>query len=79
MDEELAKWIEVKSLGDNAFVIATDTCFSVLAHEFYGCLQNSIYFTDNKDIFKLDNDNGSIEIMSELSQSCFQMFVPSFL
>ncbi|KAL9861182.1 hypothetical protein AtNW77_Chr1g0066091 [Arabidopsis thaliana] len=51
----LAKWIEVKSLGDNAFVIATDTCFSVLAHEFYGCLQNSIYFTDNKDIFKLDN------------------------
>ncbi|CAL9239419.1 unnamed protein product [Arabidopsis halleri] len=62
MDEELAKWKEVKSLGDNAFVMATDTCFSVLAHEFYGCLQNSIYFTDNEEkvekvikVFKLDN------------------------
>ncbi|KAG7585914.1 F-box-like domain superfamily [Arabidopsis thaliana x Arabidopsis arenosa] len=86
MDEELVKWKEVKSLGDNAFVMATDTCFSVLAHEFYGCLQNSIYFTDNEEkmekvikVFKLDNGNGSIETMSEPCQSCFQMFVPSFL
>ncbi|KAG7585920.1 hypothetical protein ISN45_Aa02g012690 [Arabidopsis thaliana x Arabidopsis arenosa] len=81
-DDEQGKMIEVKSLGDKAFVMATDTCFSVLAHEFYGCLQNSIYFTEDKEIkvFKLDNGNGSsIETMSKFPQSCFQMFVPSFL
>ncbi|CAH2060480.1 unnamed protein product, partial [Thlaspi arvense] len=27
VDEESLKWVEVKSLGDNAIVIATDTCF----------------------------------------------------
>ncbi|XP_010470453.1 PREDICTED: putative F-box protein At1g65770 [Camelina sativa] len=83
MDEELAKWVEVKSLGDNAFVMATDTNFSVLANEFCGCLHNSVYFVDNEEsemkAFKLDNGNGCIETMSEFSESCFQMFVPSFL
>ncbi|XP_020887342.1 F-box protein At2g17690 isoform X3 [Arabidopsis lyrata subsp. lyrata] len=81
MDDELVKWVEVKSLGDNAVMMATDTCFSVLAHEFYGCLPNSIYFTDKeKDeikVFKLDD--GSITTMSKSEKSCFQMFVPSFL
>ncbi|CAH8260547.1 unnamed protein product [Arabidopsis lyrata] len=80
MDYELVKWVEVKSLGDNAFLMATDTCFSVLAREFYGCLPNSIYFTDKENeikVFKLDD--GSITTMSESEQSCFQMFVPSFL
>ncbi|KAG7577315.1 hypothetical protein ISN45_Aa03g016040 [Arabidopsis thaliana x Arabidopsis arenosa] len=80
MDDELVKWVEVKSLGDNAFLMATDTCFSVLAREFYGCLPNSIYFTDKENeikMFKLDD--GSITTMSESEQSCFQMFVPSFL
>ncbi|KAL9299759.1 F-box protein [Arabidopsis thaliana] len=80
-NEELLKWVEVKSLGDKAIVIATDACFSVSAHEFYGCLPNSIYFTDKKEeevkVFKLDD--GSITTMSESEQSCFQMFVPSFL
>ncbi|XP_023644189.1 putative F-box protein At1g65770 [Capsella rubella] len=80
-EEELGKMIEVESLGENAFVIATDTCFSVLACEYYGCLQNSIYFKDAEEdqmkVFKLEN--GSITTMSQPSQSCFQMFVPSFL
>ncbi|KAG7585919.1 F-box-like domain superfamily [Arabidopsis thaliana x Arabidopsis arenosa] len=82
MDEELGKWIEVKTLGDNAFVMATDTCFSVLAHEFYGCLPNSIYFTENKwpKVFELENGNGSIITReTESSKSSFEMFLPSFL
>ncbi|XP_023644178.1 probable F-box protein At1g65740 [Capsella rubella] len=80
MDEELGKWIEVKTLGDKAFLMTSDTCFSVLAHEFYGCLKNSIYFTEQRQIklFKLDNGNGSI-ITSKSSKSSFQMFSPSFL
>ncbi|XP_010474110.1 PREDICTED: putative F-box protein At1g65770 [Camelina sativa] len=82
-DEELGQMMEVKSLGDKAFVLATDTGFSVLAHEYYGCLQNSIYFKDGEkelNVFKLDNGIGSsITTMSQFSQSCFQMFFPSFL
>ncbi|KAG7649914.1 hypothetical protein ISN45_At01g049180 [Arabidopsis thaliana x Arabidopsis arenosa] len=35
VDEELGKWVEVKSLRDSAVVMATDTCFSVMAHEYY--------------------------------------------
>ncbi|ESQ50718.1 hypothetical protein EUTSA_v10023184mg [Eutrema salsugineum] len=80
VDEELEKWVQVKSLGDNALVMATDTCFSVLTHEFNGCLPNSIYFSDEDEyeinVFKLDD--GSIMTMSGYSQDCFQMFVPSF-
>ncbi|XP_010511502.1 PREDICTED: uncharacterized protein At1g65760-like [Camelina sativa] len=82
MDEELSKWVEVKTLGYKAFMMSPDTCFSVLAHEFHfhGCLQNSIYFTENlwPKVFKLDNDNGSI-ITSKSSKRSFQMFSPSFL
>ncbi|ESQ46665.1 hypothetical protein EUTSA_v10000488mg, partial [Eutrema salsugineum] len=33
IDEELWKCVEAKSLGDNAFVMATDTCFSVFKLE----------------------------------------------
>ncbi|KFK38928.1 hypothetical protein AALP_AA3G178500 [Arabis alpina] len=82
MDEESGKWVEVKSLGDYAIVMATDCCFSVLANEFYGCLQSSIYFSDDEEelnMFKLDD--GSITTtttMTGVSHSCFEMFVPSF-
>ncbi|KAG7585365.1 hypothetical protein ISN45_Aa02g007220 [Arabidopsis thaliana x Arabidopsis arenosa] len=81
VDEELGKWVEVKSLGDSAIVVATDTCFSVLAREYYGCVPNSIYFIDEKEVevkvFRLDD--GSIASMFGFDRSCFQMFVPSFL
>ncbi|XP_010436246.1 PREDICTED: F-box protein At4g35733-like [Camelina sativa] len=88
MDVENVKWVEVKSLGDEAFVMATDSCFSVLAREYYGCLENSIYFIDKEDkkgdvkVFKLGD--GSITKMaddssSSSSHSCFQMLNPSFV
>ncbi|CAH8256568.1 unnamed protein product [Arabidopsis lyrata] len=81
VDEELGKWVEVKSLGDSAVVMATDTFFSVLAREYYGCVPNSIYFIDEKEVevkvFRLDD--GSIASMFGFERSCFQLFVPSFL
>ncbi|VVB10125.1 unnamed protein product [Arabis nemorensis] len=82
MDEEMVEWVEIKSLGDQAFVMATDSCFSVLASEYYGCLENSIYFTDEEEkdnvkVFKLCD--GSITKMVKSScESCFQMFSPPF-
>ncbi|CAA7025739.1 unnamed protein product [Microthlaspi erraticum] len=83
IDDDSCQWEEVKSLGGNAFVMATDTRFSVVASEYYGCLENSIYFTDEhkraKDyeikVFKLDD--GSITTMSGYYQDCFQMFFPN--
>jgi hypothetical protein len=49
LDEEGSKWDLLKSLGDRAFVLSTDCCFSVSAQEFVGCKQNCIYFTDECD------------------------------
>ncbi|XP_010531013.1 PREDICTED: F-box protein At2g17690 [Tarenaya hassleriana] len=91
LDEEWGRWMEVKSLGDRAFVMATDCCFSVSALEFNGCLENSIYFTDEDEdeqkpgfglnghdlrVFKLDD--GSITYLKSFYNH-FQMFFPSFL
>ncbi|CAL9027304.1 unnamed protein product [Prunus brigantina] len=50
-DEELGgRWVEVKSLGDQAFFLSVDCCFSLLATELEGCKGNCIYFTDSNDI-----------------------------
>ncbi|EOA15808.1 hypothetical protein CARUB_v10007343mg [Capsella rubella] len=82
MDVENVEWVEVKCLGDKALVMATDSCFSVLASDYHGCLENSIYFIDNEEkndvkMFKLGD--GSITKMADSSsQSCFQMFIPHF-
>ncbi|ESQ50938.1 hypothetical protein EUTSA_v10022973mg [Eutrema salsugineum] len=80
VDEELKKWVQVQSGGDNALVMATDTCFSVSPHEFNGYLPNSIYLSDEDEyeisMFKLDEC--SIMTSSGYSQTCFQMFVPRF-
>lgn len=50
LDEEGGRWIEVKSLGDQAFFLAMDCSFSVLAQEVAGCKGNCIYFTDQNDL-----------------------------
>ncbi|CAL9242695.1 unnamed protein product [Arabidopsis halleri] len=36
MDEDLAKWVEVSSLGDKALIVARDSCFTVVASEYHG-------------------------------------------
>ncbi|CAN8229247.1 unnamed protein product [Cochlearia groenlandica] len=90
-DEELVKWVEIRCLGDKAFVIGDDCCFSVLATDFHGCLEDSIYFMDKQ---RTDQDNdyeiakvfklldGSIttnNLVDSFFQSCFDMFSPPFL
>ncbi|KAL0698405.1 hypothetical protein Bca4012_054527 [Brassica carinata] len=83
MDMELVEWVEVKSLGDKAFVMATDSCFSVVARDYYGCLENAIYFTEKKDVksvnvFKL-GDGSVTKLVESSSKGCFQMFYPPFV
>ncbi|EOA37720.1 hypothetical protein CARUB_v10012459mg [Capsella rubella] len=85
MDEDLLKWVEVSCLGDKAIIVTIDSCFTILASEYYGCLENAIYFSEKGDdsVFKLDD--GSIitkkvdSSSSSSHQSCFQMFSTSFL
>jgi len=44
LDEEWGRWLDVKNLGDVAFVLGKDSNFSLSAQEYYGCERNSIYF-----------------------------------
>ncbi|KAM3757735.1 hypothetical protein ACB098_02G212000 [Castanea mollissima] len=50
LDQEWGRWIMVKNLGDQVFILGNDCSFSVSATEFSGCKGNSIYFTDENDI-----------------------------
>uniref|UniRef100_A0A2N9I036 KIB1-4 beta-propeller domain-containing protein n=1 Tax=Fagus sylvatica TaxID=28930 RepID=A0A2N9I036_FAGSY len=45
-EEELGRWDFVNSLGDRAFVLCNDCCFSISAEEFSGFKRNCIYFTE---------------------------------
>ncbi|XP_062028517.1 putative F-box protein At1g65770 [Rosa rugosa] len=50
LNGELGRWVEVKSLGDGAFFLAMDCCFSVSAQELAGCKGNCIYFSDENNV-----------------------------
>ncbi|PRQ55531.1 hypothetical protein RchiOBHm_Chr1g0325601 [Rosa chinensis] len=50
LNGELGRWVEVKSLGDRAFFLAMDCCFSVSAQELAGCRGNCIYFSDENNV-----------------------------
>ncbi|VVB10126.1 unnamed protein product [Arabis nemorensis] len=81
MDEELGEWVEVSSLEDKALIVDEDSCFTVLASEFHGCLKNAVYFFDDGDIYgilKLD-DRSIINMTDSSPRSCFQMFSFPFL
>ncbi|XP_050368299.1 putative F-box protein At1g65770 [Argentina anserina] len=47
---ELGRWVEVKSLVDQAIFLANDCSFSVSAKELAGCEGNCIYFTDENNV-----------------------------
>ncbi|GMY11131.1 putative F-box protein At1g65770 [Fagus crenata] len=49
-------WDLVNGLGDRAFVLGIDCCFSVSTEEFYGFKRNCIYFTDIRSVFNLEDD-----------------------
>jgi hypothetical protein len=51
LDEEQGRWDLEKSLGDRAFVLGLDGCFSVSAEEFSGYKRNCIYFVFQFETF----------------------------
>lgn len=50
LDEEWGRWVEVKSLGEKAFLLTYDCCFAVRAKEYVGFKENCIYFTEQFDM-----------------------------
>ncbi|PON66447.1 F-box domain containing protein [Trema orientale] len=46
---DVSRWVEIKSLGDEALFVGDSTSVSVLASNFLGCQENCIYFTNDKD------------------------------
>lgn len=50
LDEECGKWVEVKCLGEQAFVLSYDCCFAIRAKEYVGFRKNCIYFTEQFDM-----------------------------
>lgn len=44
LDEEWGRWLDVKSLGDHAFVLGKDSNLSLSARDYNGCEENSVYF-----------------------------------
>ncbi|GMN29152.1 hypothetical protein TIFTF001_002320 [Ficus carica] len=46
LDEELVKCVEVKSLGEQAFVLTVHCCVAVRAKEYVGFRENCIYFAE---------------------------------
>ncbi|KAH8508140.1 hypothetical protein H0E87_010322 [Populus deltoides] len=82
LDEELATWVDVKSLDDQIFVLGTDCSFSISCREFNGGKGNCIYFVDGDDhagrglsassihVFQLeDRSIGKLDVMPEFSDS----------
>jgi hypothetical protein len=50
-------WDLVNNLGNRAFVLGNDSCFSVSTEEFSGFKRSCIYFTDDKTrFFNLEDD-----------------------
>lgn len=50
LDEEWGRWVEVKNLGDQAFILGADCSFSISARDFAGFHGNCIYFTEQLDL-----------------------------
>ncbi|KAL5557446.1 hypothetical protein UlMin_039682 [Ulmus minor] len=50
LDQDWGTWVEVKNLGDQAFVLSCDFSLSVSAQDFAGFKPNCIYFTKQFDL-----------------------------
>ncbi|XP_050369079.1 putative F-box protein At1g65770 [Argentina anserina] len=46
LDQEWGRWVDVKDLGDDIFILSSDGSFSVSAREFGGVKGNCIFFTE---------------------------------
>lgn len=60
LDEEWGTWVDVKNLGDRAFVLGNSCSFSVKANDLTGYQGNCIYFTDIFDVRVYNLDDRSI-------------------
>ncbi|KAH1206202.1 F-box protein [Glycine max] len=60
LDEEWGTWVDVKHLGDRAFVLGNCCSFSVSAKELMGYQGNCIYFMDIFDVHVYNLDYCSI-------------------
>lgn len=78
------KWVEMKSLGEEALFLGDNYSTAVLASEFPGCWPNSIYFTDDylefgppanfgscdMGVFSLENGNITAPYTLNPTQKC---------
>ncbi|KAL4020273.1 hypothetical protein IC575_019044 [Cucumis melo] len=63
LDQEWGRWVEVKNLGNQSFILGNDCCFSVSTPNFEGLKGSCIYFTHtpkcalgyNTHVFELED------------------------
>ncbi|CAL5197436.1 unnamed protein product [Lathyrus oleraceus] len=63
LDEEWGKWVDVKNLGDRAFILGQSCNFSVSTKELIGYEGNCIYFRDSFDVLMYNLDDHRITIV----------------
>ncbi|PRQ47289.1 putative F-box domain-containing protein [Rosa chinensis] len=79
LDQEWGKWVDVKDMGDDIFILSNDGSFSVSAKEFAGVKGNCIFFTESAlttgrlypCVFNLEDG-----LFSKASLRCPQMVHP---
>ncbi|CAI0443985.1 unnamed protein product [Linum tenue] len=91
LDEEIGKWVEVKSLGGDGtvFVLTTECCFSAPAAQIAGGRRDCIYYSDDDDyvartmlttesirVFQLED--GSIQEVKSLPRESNIFLPPGF-
>ena len=76
LDQEWGRWVMVKNLGDQVFILGNDCSFSVSATEFSGCKGNCIYFTDEKNIGAFYLGNQKIDKILDYGAQCHPFWPP---
>ncbi|XP_030973382.1 putative F-box protein At1g65770 [Quercus lobata] len=76
LDREWGRWVMVKNLGDQVFILGNDCSFSVSATEFSGCKGNCIYFTDGKNIGAFYLENQKIDKILDYEAQCHPFWPP---
>ncbi|EEF40656.1 putative F-box protein At1g65770 [Ricinus communis] len=84
LDEEWGRWVDVKSLGDQVFVLGSDCSFSISSSELDGGKGNCVYFTDD-DEAGISSNNVRIRMFQledcsikelDMSPQCSEIFWP---
>ena len=78
-DEEWGRWELNESLGDRAFVLGNDCCFSIMAKELSGYKRNCIYFTDQNETRVFSLEDNSVGCLSYFEDSHPSWPLPNLL